>query len=113
MIGQIDSFKTQVACEQALEVLESRDDKLESHKRIAKILAEGIDGHDLKGYHSMETIGRQLQLPQPKMKTLEKEMKRQGYRLVKSTFVKQSFRTDMPGKELMQLIERLVLESRG
>ena len=80
-----------------------------SFKRMKKILEEGAMAHDLHGYFRMDVLSRQLKIAQPKIDNLEEKLNNDGYRFVKSNFVKQAFRTDASGTHVISTLKSLVL----
>ncbi len=95
-------------CELAMKQLQTKD--LSSKRRIEKLLLEGIDASGLPGYFSMDVIGRRLHVTQPSFKRISEQIISRGYRCVKTRFTNNSFRSDIPGVELMELIKNLVQE---
>ncbi len=82
-----------------------------STKRMKKLLEEGVNGSDLHGYYCMDVISRQNRIAQPRIDNLAEKLNEQGYRFVKSNFVKQAFRTDAPGTHVIDTIRKLVLDN--
>jgi tRNA (guanine26-N2/guanine27-N2)-dimethyltransferase len=81
-----------------------------SFKRMKKLLDEGVQGYDLHGYYCMDVISRQYRIAQPRIDKLAEKLNEDGYRFVKSNFVKQAFRTDASGTHVIKSIKSLVLE---
>lgn len=85
--------------------------ELPSTKRIAKLLREGIETGDLKGYYALDEIGRKLHSSQPKTQALIDALASQGYRTITTEFRKQSIRTDATTKILMDVFSTLVTKN--
>lgn len=93
-------------CQLALDSLEEL--QLPSHRRIEKLLLEGVESVGLKGYFSMDEIGRKLRITLPSFKKVHQALEEKGYRCVKTRFNKNCIRTDCDGVELMNTIKDLV-----
>ncbi len=92
-------------CSMGLEIIDELN--LNSSRRISKILTEGTLASGLHGYYSMEQFGRKLKITLPKFAKLKQSLEEIGYRVVPTTFTKQSFRSDASGSIIMEKLREL------
>lgn len=100
-------------CSNALIELEEEIDtnqntkvKYHTSNRLLKILTEGKEAFNLRGYYAIDLISSKLKIKQPKFKIFKAEMEKRGYKAIQTRFRKQAFRTDAK----MELINKIFQE---
>ena len=95
------------------EDIQDHNIKLQNSKRVEKLITEGIEGWDLKGYYTSDTISKKLRLGQPSFAKVAERLEEQGYRFVRTWFTKNSFRSDAPGTLVVKIFKDLVGEDKS
>jgi tRNA (guanine26-N2/guanine27-N2)-dimethyltransferase len=95
--------------EWATYALDNLDDLgLTSHKRIKRSLEEARDSEGLMGYWTMDSLCKHMGTSQPSFAGFFEALSVEGYRVVRSWFTKQAFRTDAPLEVIQHIIKELV-----
>jgi tRNA (guanine26-N2/guanine27-N2)-dimethyltransferase len=85
--------------------------ELPSDKRIKRSLEEARDSTELYGYWTMDTLCKHLGTSQPSFADFFDAISEKGYRIVRSWFTDQAFRTNAPPIVVQQVIKDLVSNS--
>lgn len=91
--------------EKALENLQEL--QLPSGRRLEKYLTEGLIAENLPFYYAVEFLASYLGINTPSLKLLIQTIENAGYKASKTRFRKQGLRTNMPHKQLLEVLRQI------